>query len=74
MTKKANKLSIRLDPGEACVVLPVEYWHHIIDLYKTYALEAPSGEEAQLWMDVSNAIQQSVDETLVPLFEEDEWN
>lgn len=60
-----TKLTLKLDVGQACVVADVEYFKHIIEVYKAYAEEASTVEEKEMWMVVPTLISEWVEKTLV---------
>ena len=56
-------MTVKLNDGDAFVVMPVEKWRHMIEVYKTLALEAKSDDDYAAWMDVHDHLVSSVDNT-----------
>ncbi len=76
MSKRSVKHSIRLEPGEAVVVLPGHVWEHIINQYIIVAedLKKVSPRESQEWQDVADKIDGWLKQTLNDNWdEEDGW-
>jgi hypothetical protein len=63
--KRTIKVSVKLEPGQAFVVADVAYFHHMIEVYRTLALDAETSDESLKWIEVADLIQHWIDETTV---------
>lgn len=73
MSKK-TKTTVRLEPGEAYVVAPVEEFEHVILTYKQLAEEAENSVDRDKWLGSATLFEEWVDQTYlgVPAEDEDE--
>jgi len=64
---------VKLNDNEAFVVLPIEQWRHMLEIYKTLALEPDNSEyDYETWMSWHNHIEEQVNNTYVGDYGEDE--
>lgn len=64
-----NKFSVHLEPGECCVVLPIDWARHVIASYKQMVLDAESKDDSQAFQTFMEAFQDWVEETAVEVYE-----
>lgn len=71
---KTNKIKLTLEPGEAAVVGPIEFWNHLTETYTELANRAETNEEKQYWIEAVDFVRLSVENTLfVPEEDSDDW-
>lgn len=58
-----KKVTVKTFPGEAVFVASIDVFKHIAETYSYMASEALSKEEAELWMDVVNQINEWTEKT-----------
>lgn len=72
MSKK-KKVSVRLEAGEAYVIGPIEYFDHMVVVYKTLADRAETEEEKSKWLGTADWVASWADQTVFLGDSEDDW-
>lgn len=67
MSHNKTKLTVKLDPGQACVVADLEMFNHIRYVYNELASSGSTQEEKDSWLDVVNIITHWVNQSYVPI-------
>jgi hypothetical protein len=72
---KGNRLTVRVDKGEACVVAPEEVFEHIVEVFRIHAYETEDELERQNWLETAEHIQYWAERTVFKGEEQndDEW-
>ena len=64
MSKNKGQLTIRLEPGEACVIMDTKYWDHMVQVYSIMASDAEDLEERADWEYVIQQVKTWVERTI----------
>jgi hypothetical protein len=64
-----NKITVHLEPGECCVVIPTVWARHIIGSYELMAMAAKSNEDADAFYTFIGVFKDCVEETAVEFYE-----
>lgn len=63
-----RKQILHLTGDELAVVLPVDYWRHVVSVYETLADECLDSCEKESWLNVATHIRNCIEENVV-----DDW-
>lgn len=69
MSHHKTRLTVKRDPGQACVVADVSVFEHIIETYN-YMGDAAESEERDAWYAVSAIVAEWVEKTYLPIEDE----
>lgn len=69
MSQHKTKLTVKRDPGQACVVADIDVFQHIMDVYNQFG-DAAESNEKEAWYSVSAIISEWLDKTYLPLEDE----
>lgn len=68
-----TRMAVKLNQNEAFVVLPIEQWRHLLEVYKTLALSPDNSEyDYETWMSWHNFIEEQVNNTYVGDYGDDD--
>jgi len=73
---KTSKVKLTLEPHDAAVVAPVEFWDHLVATYRELANREEDEQGKAFWMEAVDHVNGWVEHTLfTPVPEEDDdWN
>jgi hypothetical protein len=73
--RQRKKISVKITPGDAVYVAPIETFLHIAETYKYMGSQAESKEDSEFWFNISKDIAESIQKTYYPVGEsnEEEW-
>lgn len=64
-----NKLSVHIEPGECCIVVPTPWARHIIQTYKQLVIDAETKEDADAFQEFVDVLRSWVEETAIDVYE-----
>lgn len=60
-----NKLSVHVDPGECCIVIPINWAEHMMQSYKQMMLNAETPQDAEAFKAFMEAVTTWIEATSV---------
>lgn len=70
MSHHKTKLTVKRDPGQACVVADLEVFQHIIETYNYMGDSAADAAEKVAWYNVAEIFAEWLEKTYLPLEDE----
>jgi hypothetical protein len=73
--KQRKKISVKVTPGDAVYVAPIETLLHIVETYKYMGSQKELKEDSEFCLNVCEDIAKSIQKTYYPVgeFNEEEW-
>lgn len=70
---KTKKVKVTLEPRDVVVVMPIEFWEHLIDTYTDLAEQAEENDK-ESWYQTIDFVRVAIEDTFFdPNEEEEAW-